>query len=171
MQSFRYSQNRGKHTSRYRQRKQGMTLVEVILALAIFAMAAITLSQSFISGMNIMLMLQAPSKTDWEQNFVLNEVLLAANEDTLEKGDKFMTFQSGEVEWKGEIEKTSIPDLFMLDATVEQLSSVNRNELPPTFRRFLFRPTWTTEQADRTEALEEFQKTLLDERSKMSHYP
>lgn len=147
-----------------------MTLIEVILGLAIFSIAAISLTQSFIDGMNLMDRLRKPSPSQWEEEFVLNAILLTETEEQIERGDDIKTFDGNTISWEGELEETEIPDLHILTATIESKSSADKTSFPATIRRYLFRPSWS-EQTQRSEALEEFKKNLEDERAKMSHYP
>ncbi len=142
---------------------RGFSMIEVALALAIFALAIVALTQSFV---NTLLSLETlDSKTDYQSDlrFVRNQVILEADRDEFEKGGQIETILSGTANWDAEIESTQVSDLFKVVLSIE-LSPPNEKESVNTIETlYLLRPTWS-DPVDRTTLIAENTDRLINGR-------
>lgn len=134
----------------------GFTLIEVLIALAIFAMAAIVLASTYL---NILSAYARAGKGSDEDPYVAvarQELLTQTDEATAEAGDGFDTPQqmagpgvpampSEHVQWTADVENTAVANLFTVTFTCV-VTPVGGSPTTYTETFNLLRPTW--DQAD-----------------------
>ena len=127
----------------------GFTLVEVLVALCVFAMAAVILGASYL---NVLLSYEVVSR-----GVVINEdfafarqiVLREPDRQKLEQGGEFETAGNRRAKWSVEITSTTMPDVFNVAFTCE-ISDPNRTEPEKLTQNFtVLRPTWVIDTAER----------------------
>lgn len=133
--------------------KKGFTLIEVTIALAIFALASVALTQSFLSGMFSLENFKFDDAQENSLMFVFSQVLSIKERPTLEKGGSIQTIESGNVKWNAKITKTSILDLYKLNINVmfDDKESTKKHQ---TFHEefYVYKPEWA-ESGERQEIL------------------
>jgi len=144
---------------------KGFTIIEVLLALAIFGTAATVLTFSFTNSI-IALKRQQPNR-HWESDlqFVRRLVLQAKDVDTLQEGDEVDTLSSGEISWEAEIEPTNLIDYYKV--TVEyEIEDAPEGMDSHTEVLYLLRPAWSEGEfaGDRQELLQDKQQKLNNHR-------
>lgn len=150
----------------------GFTLIEVLIALAIFGMASVVLTFSF-SNAVIALQRQQPNQ-HWENDlqFVRRQVLVAESIDDLEEGDEIDSLSSGVITWEAtDIEMTDLIDFYKV--TVEYDIEDAPEELQQhTEVLYLLRPAWSEGEfaGDRQELLQDKQEKLRQHRQSMGMY-
>lgn len=125
-----------------RHNSSGMTLLEVLVSLAIFALAAIGLSAAYV---NTLAALRATAELgqdagDWR---TLRTILLSEpNRQKVEGGGHMRLADNRQIEWEVELRPTTVVDLYemTLRGRIAEGSSGGRTHLE-TFR--ILRPTWT----------------------------
>jgi prepilin-type N-terminal cleavage/methylation domain-containing protein len=147
---------------------KGFTIIEVLLALAIFGTAATVLTFSFTNSI-IALKRQQPNR-HWESDlqFVRRLVLQAKDVDELQEGDEIDTLSSGEISWEAEIEPTNLIDYYKV--TVEyEIEDAPEGMDSHTEVLYLLRPAWSEGEfaGDRQELLQDKQQKLNNHRQAM----
>lgn len=140
-------------------RATAFTMIEVLVSMAIFAMAFVILADTYVNA------LQAyngrPRKTlvDQDLAFVRQRVFRAPNRDVLEAGGTIETWQAGPATWDVEYEETEVIDLFevMIEIELFDTGEVHRETL------YLLRPSWS-DPADRETLLNEKREAIRKSR-------
>ena len=142
---------------------RAFSLIEVLVASAIFAMAATVLMATFVNAVT--------ARERSEQNEHLHEAIQTARLQLLlepiredaEDGGDVATLTHGEASWRASIEPTEIVDLFRVEFFVEFADPPGNDPREYTEQLFLLRPTWS-EADDRAQLLEDKRDALLDSR-------
>lgn len=155
--------HRGPASVQARHSNRAFSLIEVVIAVALFAMAATILSSTFVNALLVRDRVQSNDVREADIRAVRLQLLLEANIDDAEEGDRIETLNNGEATWRAEIEPTEVIDLFHVQFFVEFLDP--QEEQSPTYQEtlYLLRPTWS--QADeRSSLLQDKKEALLDSR-------
>jgi prepilin-type N-terminal cleavage/methylation domain-containing protein len=145
-------------------RKKAFTLIEVLVALSIFALAAVGLGAAY---SNVLLSRMAlKEKGVGEEDFARCRaaVLETANFADIETGGDVYLPEDRMARWKGKIEPTTVADLFWVTITVEiQATAGGPFGAPREQSQWILRPTWSVE-SDRTKLLADAKERLLKTR-------
>jgi len=145
-------------------RKKAFTLIEVLVALAIFALAAVGLGAAY---SNVLLSRVAlKEKGLGEEDFARCRaaMLETANFADVEKGGDVYLPDDRMARWKGKIEPTTVTDLFWVTISVEIQTSAGGPYGPPREQsQWILRPTWSVE-SERAKLLADAKERLLKTR-------
>ena len=143
---------------------RGFTLIEVLVSLAIFALAAVGLGSAY-SNVLLGRMALRQNSTELEDMARARAALMeSANFEDAEGGGDIHLPGNRTARWKSKIEPTSVSDLFSVVLTVEIQAEENGEYSPEkTEARLLLRPTWSV-PADRTKIRDEAKQKLERER-------
>lgn len=126
----------------------GFSLLEVLVALAIFVMMAIVLGATYLNVLNAYEIAGRSVNRDEDVRFARAALLAEADMDLAERGAEFEGGNGRRVSWKSVIEPTTTTDLFKVTFICE----ITGPDLPkPEIREETFRvlrPTWS-QPADR----------------------
>ncbi len=143
---------------------RGFTLIEVLVSLAIFALAAVGLGSAY---SNVLLGRMALKQTSTELEDMARAraaLMESANFEDAEGGGDIHLPGNRTARWKSKIEPTSVSDLFSVVLSVEIQAEENGEYSPEkTEARLLLRPTWSV-PADRTKIRDEAKQKLERER-------
>ena len=147
-----------------RHSRSGFSLIEVVIALALFSIAAVVLSDTFV---NTLLMRERGVSNDARNRdiqAVRMQLLLEPNREDAEDGGKYETLSNGSANWEAEIEPTNVIDLFQVNFRIEFQDP--QDEQDPSYQEtlYLLRPTWS-ESDERSDLLQEKKDALLDNRN------
>jgi general secretion pathway protein I len=146
-----------------RGRAAGFSLIEVVVAMALFALAATVLTNSFVNTLLARQRAQSGEGREADLRAVRLQLLLEPDREAAEEGSEYETLAGGRAVWRAEIEPTDIVDLFEVRLAVEFTEAADEAERDHGERLFLLRPTWA-EGAERSELLDEKRRALQDER-------
>ncbi len=122
---------------------RAFTILEVLVALAIFAMAAIALGAAYVNVLTSYAMLNRVAERDEDVRFARTAFLAESEREKAEEGAEFESSQGRRVRWSAQIEPTNVADLFTVTFTCEVTDPADARSrvLTQTFR--LLRPTWS----------------------------
>ena len=146
-----------------RRTVSGFSLIEVVVALALFAMASVVLTSSFV---NALLAREHGLSNDLRHadiRAVRMQLLLEPNLDDAEDGDRYETLNNGTANWEATIEPTEVVDLFQVQFRVEFSKPQEGQEGTHIETLYLLRPTWS-ESDERSELLQDKKDALQDSR-------
>lgn len=143
---------------------KGFSLIEVLIALALFAIASNIIGSAFINALLSRERNNDNSYRDIAVQTARKQLLLEKNIDDAEDGGSIETLELGEVDWYAEIIPTDMVDLFEVNLFIEFFDlkddqSTNYNET-----LLLLRPTWS-ESDERSSLLQDKKEDLLDIRA------
>jgi len=131
-------------------RRRAFTLIEVLLALALFAIAVVVLAASYINVLFALQAVRADRVLEQEMAFVRSVILTAPDLETIEDGGELPTGAMGYAYWEAELEPTRIADLFVVRVSVVLEGTGDDEERSLTDRLVVLRPSWS-EPVDREE--------------------
>ena len=146
-----------------RRRVTAFTLVEVLIAVAIFGMAASVLMSAFV---NALLSRESAAKYDLlnaDIRAVRMQLLLEPKLEDAEDGNEYETVYSGEASWQAQVEPTDVVDLFQVGLSIHFSEPPEGLVADYSETLYLLRPTWS-ESDERSELLQDKREALEDTR-------
>ncbi len=122
--------------------RRAFTLVEVLVSLAIFALAAVSLGAAYSNVLLSRQTLRIDEQDLEDRARVLGAVLEAPNFDDVTTGGEVNLPGDRVARWKGEIEATPVSDLFRVKVEAEMENAAGET-VEWTEERLLLRPTWS----------------------------
>lgn len=122
---------------------RGFTLVEVMLAMALFGIAVTTFATAYINIINALAAIQVDQAFEQDLTLVRQQALVQQEIEDLEEGGEVFTGSHGEASWSVEYEPTLVADLFKLTLTIELLDRELDEMKEVVETHFLTRPTWS----------------------------
>lgn len=135
--------------------RAGFTLLEVLVALSIFAMAVVVLGSGYLNVLNSYEVVSRGAQVREDFAFARQLVLREPDREKVEEGGEFDSAGGRRVRWTAEIESTNVADLFQVTftCTVDVEGRTEPDRVVQTFR--LLRPTWSTDPAERSKLRDE----------------
>lgn len=133
---------------------RAFTLLEVLLALALFSIAGLVLAAAYTNVLNNLEKVKVDQALEDELALVRAQVLLQPELEEVEKGGDLPTINYGEARWKAVVTPSErIADLFRVDLEIELEGREDEQSTPPrtlTQTLWLLRPDWSepTERDD-----------------------
>lgn len=143
--------------------RAAFSLIEVVIAVAIFAMAATVLTSAFANALLARERSVSNDLLNVDIRAVRLQLLLEASLEDAEDGDDMETLSSGEASWEAEIEPTEVVDLFRVQLNIK--FSEPPEDLPSEYTEtlYLLRPTWS-DGGERSDLLQDKRDALEDTR-------
>lgn len=143
-------------------RARAFTLVEVLMAIMIFALSAIILASAYVNVLNSYMLVERVAQSSADLTFARSLVLTEPDRKKLEQGGEFDTADGRHTKWEVEILTTTTADLFSVNFTCT-ISALGETEAQKTVQTFmLLRPTWSIDPSERSK-LREQAKTRIAE--------
>jgi general secretion pathway protein I len=142
---------------------KAFSLIEVVVALALFAMAAVVLSSSFVNALLAREKGQSNDLRNADIRAVRMQLLLQPNLEDAEDGDRYETLHNGEANWRATIEPTDVVDLFQVELAIEFMQPQQDQQASYRETLYLLRPTWS-ESDERSQLLEDKRAELQNSR-------
>jgi prepilin-type N-terminal cleavage/methylation domain-containing protein len=141
--------------------RAGFTLIEVLLALALFSISVVVLASAYINVLFGLESVRVDRVLEQEMAFVRSVVLTAPDRETLEEGGELPTGELGIAYWEAELEPTAIADLFVVQVSVSLEGTREAEGKSLTERLVVLRPAWS-EPLERDELRAESSERLAE---------
>lgn len=122
---------------------RAFTLVEVMLAMALFAIAATTFVAAYINVISAIGAIQVDQAFEQDLTLIRQQALIQKDIEALEEGGEIFTGSHGEASWRVEYEPTLVADLFKLTLIIEILDRETDEMRDVVETHYLTRPTWS----------------------------
>jgi prepilin-type N-terminal cleavage/methylation domain-containing protein len=123
----------------------GMTLLEVLLAIAVLGISATVLSQSFVNTLTALDLLNDNADLNAERRFVRQQISSIEDRSTVEQGGD-ITLPSGQkIRWSAEVNDGPLLDLFelQLNLEIEDTNEHSDTLSSETESLWIFQPSWS----------------------------
>lgn len=129
--------------NRPESRRRAFTLIEVLISLAIFALAAVVLAAAYL---NVLGGYQAVARRqqgeeDWK--LVRIAVLSESDRAKIEAGGRLALADGSNLRWTAKIEGTAVADLFAVTVQAEPEFATTGESRARQQKMFLLRPGWS----------------------------
>lgn len=145
-------------------RSSAFTLIEVLIALAVFAMASTYLMSTFVNALTARERSVSDDLLHADIQAVRMQLLLEPNLEDAEDGGDYPTLNHGEASWQAVIEPTEIVDLFTVELSIRFSEPAEGQSGEHVENLYLLRPTWS-EGDERSDLLQDKKDALEDRRS------
>lgn len=141
--------------------RHAFTIIEVLCALAILALAAVVLGSSYANVINGYIVMKKAYRAEDDFTFARAALLAEPDLKKVEEGADFTTVDGRKVRWSATVEPTTIADLFTVTFHCEIGGNATEQaaRTEQVFR--LLRPTWS-EAGDRDKLRAESQRRILE---------
>lgn len=128
---------------------RAFTLIEVLVALSIFALAAVVLGSSYLNVLTAYEVLSRGMQVNEDFAFARQLILREPDRQKLEQGGEFETAGGNRAKWSVEITSTSVPNVFNVAFTSEISDSTGTRPTKLAQQFTVLRPTWVIDVAER----------------------
>jgi general secretion pathway protein I len=133
-----------------------------MVALCIFAMAAVVLGASYLNVLTSYEVLSRGMQVNEDFAFARQIILREPDRNKLEEGGQFETAGGQQAKWSVEITSTAVPNVFNV-AFSSEVSDPNRTEPTKLTQQFtVLRPTWVIDPAERDTLKAEFKTRIFE---------
>ncbi len=147
--------------------RRGFTLLEVLVSLTIFAMAAVMLASAYLNVLNSYEAVSRGVQINEDFAFARQQVLNEPDRKKVEEGGEFETAGGRRAKWDVAIESTTVADVFKVTFTCE-VADPSRPEPDRQVQSFIvLRPTWVIDVAERSKLKEEAKTRILELQGKL----
>lgn len=142
-------------------RQSAFTLVEVLLALMLFALSAVVLGAAYLNVLNSYELVRQDQAVEEDLRFVRATVLQEPDREELEKGGELDSLYLGRVSWRTYLEQTPTPDLFHVRIEIDYEGDEERSPRQEVQEFYLLRPSWS-DPAERDSMRTEMEQRFRD---------
>lgn len=147
--------------------RSGFTLIEVLVALVIFAMVVVVLGAAYLNILTGYEVVKRGTAINEDFAFARQQVLSEPDRKKVEEGGEFDTAGGQRAKWSVEIESTPVADVFKVVFSCE-ISDPNRPEPDRQVQTFMvLRPTWVIDAAERGKLKEDAKTRILELQGKL----
>lgn len=150
-----------------RARHAAFTLLEVLVAMTIFAMAAVMLASAYLNVLNAYEAVSRGVVINEDFAFARQLVLNEPDPKKLEEGGEFETAGGRRARWSAEIESTTVADVYRVTftCTLDDPARPAPEEQRQSF--LVLRPSWLTDPGERGKLKEEAKTRILELQGKL----
>lgn len=143
----------------FRFRLGGFTLIEVLVSIAIFALAAVVLGSAYINVLGGYQRMRSSSQDGTDVAFVRALVLAEPKLEVIEKGGDVRRADNTTVHWQAKVEPTNRADLFRVLLACEMPGAGGKQNYTIRDSFLALRPTWS-DPAEREKLRAKFREEL-----------
>ena len=143
--------------------RRGFTLLEVLMALVIFAVAAVMMGAAYVNVLNAYDIVGRGNFRSEDVSFARQQLLAESDREKAEEGSDFEGADGARVTWRATIEQTQLPDLFRVEFICEVAATTAGQPQPAPAREvfFLLRPSWS-QGLDTTQLKQDAKERILE---------
>ena len=141
---------------------RAFTLVEVLVGLCVFAMAAVVLGSSYLNVLTSYEVVARGARVSADFGFAREQVLREPDRKKLEQGGEFETTSGGRAKWSVEITSTNVPEVFNVAFTYEVSGATAVDTVKQSQQFTLLRPTWVEDVAERDKLKEDMKARIYE---------
>jgi len=146
-------------------RRRGFTLLEVLIALVVFATAAVALAAAYLNVLSAYHFANYVDAHGEDVRFARAQMLAEPDRTKAEDGGDFET-SAGRVSWKAKIAPTNTADVFEVTFTCDIADSSAKEPSRPVVETFfVLRPSWS-EGVDSAKLREKAKERIVELRKK-----
>ena len=146
--------------------RRGFTLIEVMVALAVFALAVIVLGAGYVNVLNAYDIAGRSNAYDEDIRFARAQLLAEPDRAKAEEGQSFDTPGGQHLKWHAKIESTETSNLFTVTFTCDIAESGAKESPPPVTQTFMLdRPTWA-DAAENSKLMGDVKQRITDQLQK-----
>ena len=127
--------------------RRGFTLIEVLVSLAIFALASVVLSVAYLNIIGSYRALSTRNHTEEDWKLLRAAVLTEADAQKVEAGGRIGLPGGRQVNWRAKIEPTEVADLFRLTIEADVPASGENEAWKRSQVLHVLRPSWSDSTA------------------------
>jgi prepilin-type N-terminal cleavage/methylation domain-containing protein len=124
-------------------KKSAFTLIEVVLASAIFATALVVLTSAFANALTAMHNMRRDAGDEVVFRYVSSLVTTIPDLDNFKEGEELDLPDDAKVSWKAQVEPTTVADLFKAELTITLKKPDVDEPIVRVEHLYLLRPTWS----------------------------
>jgi general secretion pathway protein I len=147
--------------------RDGFTLIEVLVALSIFAMAAVVLGSAYLNVLNAYEVVARGTQINEDFAFARQQVLNEPDRKKLEQGGEFDTAGGRRARWSAEIESSTVADVYKVTFSCEISDPAKTEPDKQTQVFMLLRPTWVVDPAERSKLKEDAKTRIYEIQGKL----
>ncbi|MEO6994894.1 MAG: prepilin-type N-terminal cleavage/methylation domain-containing protein [Lacunisphaera sp.] len=122
---------------------RGFTLVEVLISLAIFALAAVVLAVTYLNILGGYQAVGHRQQSEEEWKLIRSVVLSESDRTKVEAGGQLQLPDNSNVQWKATIESTTVADLFTVTIQSQPEFATGNDSRVQEQKIMLLRPSWS----------------------------
>ena len=127
-----------------RRQRGAFSLIEVLVALAIFTLAVAVMAQGVNNAMHAIDVVKSETERDQSFRFASRQILKIEDRNEVEDGGAFSLANDGKVLWQAVLEETEILDLFKLEVTMSLEGVEGLSEEEEYLEAvYIWRPEWS----------------------------
>ncbi len=143
--------------------RRGFTLIEVLVSLAIFALAAVALSATYLNIIGSYRALAGRQQNEEDWKWLRLAVLTEPDQQKIQSGGRIGLPDDQQMQWTATIEPTDVADLFHLTLSAETSAANGREAWKREQSFLLLRPAWS-DPADRDKLRDSSRQRIAQER-------
>ncbi|MEN9633771.1 MAG: hypothetical protein RL077_2175 [Verrucomicrobiota bacterium] len=152
-------------------RSRAFTLIEVMVALVIFAMVVVVLGSAYLNVLTGYEVVKRGTLVGEDFAFARQQVLTEPDRKKLEEGGEFEAVGGRRAKWRVEIESSVVADVFKVIFTCE-ITEPAKSEPDRQVETFmLLRPTWVIDAAERGKLKADAKTRILELQGKLNKAP
>jgi general secretion pathway protein I len=145
--------------------RRAFTLIEVLVSLAIFALASVVLSVAYLNVIGSYRALDSQQRSDEDWKVLRAGVLTEPDLAKVEEGGRVVLPGGRELAWRAKVEPTEIADLFRLTLEGDVPAAGEAEAWQRTQHLYVLRPSWS-DPAEREKLRDVTRQRLFQERVK-----
>lgn len=136
----------GRRPGSPRDRRRAFTLIEVLVALTILAIAAVVLGAAYANTLAAHSAVAQRASGGSAMDFLHEQILNEPEREKVEKGGDLSLPDDRRLRWEAKIEEAAVPDLFYVTVTTRIAGGTMKSEEQATQSFMVLRPTWSDAQ-------------------------